>query len=545
MFSRVILRRVDPAGAASAQADDIENQPLSPRFEEQAAEPQMTERSQGPLSRLMPRRPTIPSRFRFSNSTEATSAAGTDWSADTPAARSSRANTHPALRPSSSHYPDEDDESLFDRDTQRESTLPSRYSVVVDLPSTRLHLPGLQRTWTQGSNGPPTARPAEIGRPPLSPPCRPHTPPLPAAIMVTEPPRAYGQPQQTSTTTTTTTTRLGSEEADGLYRSGDRRARGAFTGADPAEAQLAEMAEDGRRRRQRSGSGQAGRRTHGRNRSDETPEQREERRRRRRARAQRIRDIEDGDEEGSERPHPKHFLFCFPWIKSRKVRSQILQCFVSGSFLVLLLSVYLALSATKNISNSEFSVLLILIILFATIFFCQGLIRLCLLIFRPKPTEERRRSRLPQMYGPSGYAVPRQPIRVVLARDEEAAGIESDATKTNPPAYGLWRESVRVDPNRIFWQRNTAAPPPTIEERELSEREGESSDSSATEEGSSGSRRPPSYASEDGVSYIIEARPRSTLVPLDPEIVPMPDRMPSPLPIHPSEVGRIALPPSR
>lgn len=46
------------------------------------------------------------------------------------------------------------------------------------------------------------------------------------------------------------------------------------------------------------------------------------------------------------------------------------------------------------------------------------------------------------MYGPSGYAVPRQPIRVVLARDEEAAGIESDATKTNPPAYGLWRESV-------------------------------------------------------------------------------------------------------
>ncbi|KAJ4396231.1 hypothetical protein N0V93_000450 [Gnomoniopsis smithogilvyi] len=535
MFSRVILRRVDPVSAASGQADDIENQPLSPRFEEHQPEPQMTERSQGPLSRLMPRRPTIPSRFRFSNSTEATSAAGADLPGDAPGARASRANTHPALRPSSSHYPDDDDESLFDRDTQRESTLPSRYSVVVDLPSTRLHLPGLQRTWTQGSNGPPTARPADIGRPPLSPPCRPHTPPN---AIVTEPQRAYAQPQAS-------TTRLGSEEADGLYRVGDRRSRGAFTGADPAEAQLAELAEDGRRRRQRSGSGRAGRQRHERRRSDETPEQREERRRHRRARAQRIRDIEDGDEEGSERPHPKHFLFCFPWIKSRKVRSQILQCFVSGSFLVLLLTVYLALSATKNISNSEFSVLLILIILFATIFFCQGLIRLCLLIFRPKPTEERRRSRLPQMYGPSGYAVPRQPIRVVLARDEEAAGIESDATKTNPPAYGLWRESVRVDPNRIFWQRNTAAPPPTIEERELSEREGESSDSSAVEEGSSGSRRPPSYASEDGVSYIIEARPRSTLVPLGPEIVAMPNRMPSPLPIHPSEVGRIATPPSR
>lgn len=45
-------------------------------------------------------------------------------------------------------------------------------------------------------------------------------------------------------------------------------------------------------------------------------------------------------------------------------------------------------------------------------------------------------------YGHSGYAIPRQPIRVVLARDEEAAGIESEATKLQPPAYGLWRESV-------------------------------------------------------------------------------------------------------
>lgn len=343
MFSRVILRRVDPATAASSQADDIENQPLSPRLPEHPTEPQMTERSQSGLTRLMPRRPTIPSRFRFSNSTQATSAAGNDWAAtETQAARSSRANTHPALRPSSSHYPDDDDdESLFDRDTRRESTLPSRYSVVVDLPSTRLHLPGLQRTWTQGSNGPPTARPAEIGgRPPLSPPCRPHTPPPPPppTLLVTEPQRAYTQQP--------TTTRLGSEEADGLYRVGDRRSRGAFTGADPAEAQLAELAEDGRRRRQRSGSGDNGRRRglrhnrHERSRSDETPEQREERRRHRRARAQRIRDIEDGDdEEGSQRPHPKHFLFCFPWIKSRKVRSQILQCFVSGSFLVLLLTV--------------------------------------------------------------------------------------------------------------------------------------------------------------------------------------------------------------
>lgn len=93
--------------------------------------------------------------------------------------------------------------------------------------------------------------------------------------------------------------------------------------------------------------------------------------------------------------------------------------------------------------------LIILIILFATIFFAQGLIRLCFLVFRPRPSaEQQRRNMLPRMYGPGGYAIPRQPIRVVLARDEEAAGIESETTKMKPPAYGLWRESV-VSSNQL------------------------------------------------------------------------------------------------
>jgi hypothetical protein len=36
---------------------------------------------------------------------------------------------------------------------------------------------------------------------------------------------------------------------------------------------------------------------------------------------------------------PKRFLFCFPWIKSKQIRTQVLRCFVSGLFLVTLLSV--------------------------------------------------------------------------------------------------------------------------------------------------------------------------------------------------------------
>lgn len=58
------------------------------------------------------------------------------------------------------------------------------------------------------------------------------------------------------------------------------------------------------------------------------------------------------------------------------------------------------------------------------------------------PSDHDLERGLPQMIGAGGYANPPVPVQVTLARDEEAAGIESDATKTPPPAYGLWRESV-------------------------------------------------------------------------------------------------------
>ncbi len=64
-----------------------------------------------------------------------------------------------------------------------------------------------------------------------------------------------------------------------------------------------------------------------------------------------------------------------------------------------------------------------------------------MMIINP-PTDSDPPRDLPSMVGPGGYANPVVPIRVNLARDEEAAGIESEATKIPPPAYGLWRESV-------------------------------------------------------------------------------------------------------
>ncbi|KAH8601986.1 hypothetical protein B0O99DRAFT_500749 [Bisporella sp. PMI_857] len=204
-------------------------------------------------------------------------------------------------------------------------------------------------------------------------------------------------------------------------------------------------------------------------------------------------------------------------IKNRKIRSKLLSCFVSGLFLTLILTIYLALALSKRNERQEFHVMLILVILLTTIFFCHSLIRLCMMLIHPPQEDEI--PELPETVGPGGYANPANPIRVALARDEEAAGIESEATKYPPPAYGLWRESVRVDPNRIFWQRNETA----HLERENSR------DSDRAEPRPGTANRPPSYISEEGVDYVIEAQPRS--------IAPTRD---VPLPVHPSERGRVS-----
>lgn len=233
-------------------------------------------------------------------------------------------------------------------------------------------------------------------------------------------------------------------------RRGGRRRR--FDGADPAEMHLANMADDGRRRRCRR---------HGRH---------DERSGRHNAQqggfAQRLMRYAAGTAQPTARSassgsraaassddgRRKRFLFCFPFVKSRRMRAMILRSFVSGSFFALMLTVFIALLVTHNIYNSEFAVLLILILLLTAIFFFHSLVRICIMIVRPPTQAEeeaaemryrrRRHGNLPNTYGPGGYAIPRQPIRVVLARDEEAAGIESVTAKIQPPAYGLWRESV-------------------------------------------------------------------------------------------------------
>ena len=302
-------------------------------------------------------------------------------------------------RPTSSHYTTSsnypDDEILSPKTPQFAHGIPPVLSEQLNLHELQNELQNdLRRLSSRGSSGPQspagsnTARPsAEVSEP---------VPAMTARHML-------GRSRSSS-----------SNSSSGSRR--DRRRR-RFAGADPAEMHLASMAEDGRRRQQMA--------------NGPPPAY-----------------------PGSTTTEPKHSFFCLPYIRSRRTRAQIVRSIVSGVILASTIAVVLALYLTNNVYNMEFLVLLLLMVLVASLFFFHGLVRLCLMILHPMtPVEEaaaeeqsRRRHAgdplMPNIYAVGGYAIPDQPIRVVLARDEEAAGIESDAAKLQPPAYGLWRESV-------------------------------------------------------------------------------------------------------
>ncbi len=86
-----------------------------------------------------------------------------------------------------------------------------------------------------------------------------------------------------------------------------RRSR--FGGSDPAELHLVELTENGRQQR-----------------------------------APRRRDNSGSSPRRQRKEPPKRFLFCFPWVKSRRARALILRVFVSGIFLILMLTICMSCS---------------------------------------------------------------------------------------------------------------------------------------------------------------------------------------------------------
>lgn len=103
---------------------------------------------------------------------------------------------------------------------------------------------------------------------------------------------------------------------------------------------------------------------------------------------------------------------------------------------------------TKSINSGEFTIVLILIVLCATVFFCHALLRVFLLMYRGDLPSRGGMGRTQHYLSPGGYAVPQEPIPVVLAQDEDVREAAEDVNKITPPAYGLWRGSV-VSSNRL------------------------------------------------------------------------------------------------
>ncbi|KAF3002394.1 hypothetical protein E8E13_002292 [Curvularia kusanoi] len=222
-----------------------------------------------------------------------------------------------------------------------------------------------------------------------------------------------------------------------------------------------------------------------------------------------------------------------PFVRGTAARGKLMACIISGTFLLTVLTTYLAIALTNKDIGQEIHILFILLLLSITIFFCHSLIRLCMLILNPPPAPAPSLP-VPNLTAQEGFQ-PVVPIHVRLARDEalddetrgendmEGRDPEKEVLPPPPPAYGLWRSSVRVDPNLLHWQRVEESRAQSAISMPRS-RNG-SVVAAATHDGPPKSPmsevapsgevgpRPPSYVSEDGVSYITEAAPRSVAPP--------------------------------
>ncbi|EEP77253.1 predicted protein [Uncinocarpus reesii 1704] len=190
-----------------------------------------------------------------------------------------------------------------------------------------------------------------------------------------------------------------------------------------------------------------------------------------------------------------------PGFKTREAKRKMVNCAISGSILAIVLAVYMTLALTTSIRGREFHIFLILILMILTVYFCHSFVRLFMIASKPTADQESYDGRRVR-FGETDH-----PIRVTFARDEEV--VESDMeTNRNaslappPPAYGLWRGSMRINPNMIYWQRVNGTD------------SGSGTSSTSTDEPRPATaNRPPSYVSDDGVRYVLDVQPRSTQMP--------------------------------
>ncbi|CCU77165.1 unnamed protein product [Blumeria hordei] len=146
---------------------------------------------------------------------------------------------------------------------------------------------------------------------------------------------------------------------------------------------------------------------------------------------------------------------CSFYMHDPRIQNKVLTCCLSGIVLVLLLGLYLALSLSNGANSQEFHIVLIIFIMITAVFFCRNLLRICLLVQSVQESiqQTNRRNIISRQFESQNRSVP---IPIIISRDEE---VPDTLMRIPPPIYGLWKESMRVDPNRLFWQRSHAVTP--------------------------------------------------------------------------------------
>ncbi|KAL4994417.1 hypothetical protein BDV10DRAFT_151344 [Aspergillus recurvatus] len=194
---------------------------------------------------------------------------------------------------------------------------------------------------------------------------------------------------------------------------------------------------------------------------------------------------------------------CTSMIRDPTIHWKLFNLVLSTFLLLINLAIYIAFVVLRAIQGPWLYIVLTFILLTIGVIWCHALCRFVVAVYQfPNYAVDYT---LPiEMTETAGYARPNQPIHVTMAGDEERF-TESHSTSssmkvtTPPPAYGLWRTSVRLDPSLLHWQRvenQPAAPQRTERKEENSNRKARG-------------HRPPSYMSDDGVEYVVEAQSRS------------------------------------
>lgn len=307
---------------------------------------EMSERQRPTSTRFLHRfRPAIPSFFSTAGASSA------------PAPQPGQ-HQHPyhgygqrfSIRPSSSHYSDSGAGLRGAPDTVLDYYPPpphlSRHPALgtegakspdlnlnLNLPGTRLNVPGLRGPWGSGGRGEGNhdeevanglATPAGTTWPGLV------AEPEPAVVRDRGEGRRHRRHERSGSGSRSSRDRGDDEER--RQRRQRRREERSGSGSGSGRSRWSERSgRNHRHRHHRSRRGEEGR-----------TERRERRERRHGAESSSGSSGSSGSRSRSSRDSkrpPRTFLFCFPWVKSRRIRSHILRCFVSGMFLALTLAI--------------------------------------------------------------------------------------------------------------------------------------------------------------------------------------------------------------